>query len=277
MINRRTFIAAGLAVGAMRKLIPAAAFAADDYTTVSYKSGSLNIAAYIYRPPGDGPFPLIVFNHGSRAKHERKSVPFEYMGDLYRAAGYAVLVPERRGYGESDGTTFSEAAGGESGAVFVDRMEEEADDVLAAADYGATLPFVDPERIGVAGYSFGGIVAILAIARNKVFKVALDQAGGSLSWKKSPDLRKAMTAAIGKVKIPVMFMDAKNDATTDSVTTLAAAMQKAGRPLEIKIYPAFTPTRNPGDIPAGHLIFSDQGVDIWRQDALRFFNKVLQA
>ncbi len=277
MMNRRTFVAAALAAGAARNLMSGAAFAADDYTTVSYPSGSLNIAAYIYQPPGDGPFPLIVFNHGSRSKHERKSVPFEYMGDLYRTAGYAVLVPERRGYGTSDGPTFSEAAGGKGGAAFVDRMELEADDVLAAADYGATLPFVDPERIGVAGYSFGGIVTMLAIARNKVFKVALDQAGGSLSWKGSPELRKAMTAAVGKVRIPVMFMDSKNDATTDSVTTLAAAMQKAGRPHEIKVYPAFTPTSNPGNIAPGHLIFSEQGVDIWRQDALTFLNKVLQA
>jgi len=277
MMNRRTFIAAGLAAGAMGKLIPATAFAADDYTTVSYLSGSLNIAAYTYQPPGPGPFPLIIFNHGSRAKHERKSVPFECMGDLYRAAGYAVIVPERRGYGTSDGPTFSDAAGGESGAAFVDRMEQEAADVLAAADYGAKLPFVDSERIGVAGYSFGGIVTVLAIARNRVFKVALDQAGGSLSWKHSADLRKAMTAAIGKVKIPVMFMDAKNDATTDSVTTLAAVMQKAKKPHEIKIYPAFKPTSNPGNIAPGHLIFSDQGVDIWKQDAVTFLNKVLQA
>ena len=275
MMNRRTFVAAGLAVGPLRKLTFTTAFAADDYTTVTYPSGSLNIAAYIYQPPGDGPFPLIVFNHGSRSKHERKSVPFEYMGDLYRTAGYAVLVPERRGYGTSDGPTFSDAVAG--GEAFVDRMEQEADDVLAAADYGATLPFVDPKRIGVAGWSFGGIVTMFAIAKNKVFKVALDQAGGSLSWKGNAPLRKAMTAAVGKINIPVMFMDAKNDATTDSVTTLAAAMQKAGRPHEIKIYPAFTPTSNPGNIAPGHLIFSDQGVDIWRQDALTFFNKVLQA
>ena len=156
-------------------------------------------------------------------------------------------------------------------------MEQEADDVLAAADYAATLPFIDPKRIGIAGWSFGGIVTMFAIARSKVFKAALDQAGGSLSWKRSADLRKAMLAAVGKVQIPVMFMDAKNDATNDSVNTLAAAMQKAGRPHEIRIYPAFTPSRNPGNIAPGHLIFSDQGADIWRQDAVTFFDRWLQA
>ena len=64
MMNRRTFIAAGVSAGVMR--IPGVAFAADDYATVSYPSGELKIAAYLYQPPGAGPFPLIVFNHGSR-------------------------------------------------------------------------------------------------------------------------------------------------------------------------------------------------------------------
>ena len=275
MMNRRTFVAAGIATGVMQKLVPATAFAADDYTTVTYPSGKLNIEAYIYQPPGPGPFPLIIFNHGSRSGNERKSMPFKYMGDLYRAAGYAVLVPERRGYGTSDGETFSEAKAAK-GPALVDRMELEADDVIAAADYAATLPFVDANRIGIAGYSLGGIATMFTIARSKAFKVALDQAGGSLSWKGNPSLRKAMTAAAGKVKIPIMFMDSDNDATTDSVTTLAAAMQKAKQPHEIKVYPAFTPTKNPNHIPPGHLIFSAQGVDIWGQDAVNFFNRVLQ-
>ena len=276
MMNRRTFVAAGIATGVMQKLVPATAFAADDYTTVTYPSGKLNIEAYIYQPPGPGPFPLIIFNHGSRSGKERKSTPFEYMGDLYRAAGYVVLVPERRGYGTSDGETFSEANAAK-GPALVDRMELEADDVIAAADYAATLPYVDAKRIGIAGYSLGGIATMFAIARSKAFKVALDQAGGSLSWKGNPSLRAAMANAAGKVTIPIMFMDSENDATTDSVTTLAAAMKKAKQPHEIKVYPAFTPTKNPKHIAPGHLIFSSQGVDIWGQDAVTFFNRVLQA
>ena len=35
------------------------------YTEVFYASGTFRIQAYLYRPPGDGPFPLIIYNHGS--------------------------------------------------------------------------------------------------------------------------------------------------------------------------------------------------------------------
>src|SRR5262245_16846073 len=67
------------------------------YTEVFYPSGSLRIQAYLYKPDGDGPFPVVIYNHGSRAGRERYSVPFEFIGRLLTQAGYAVLVPERRG------------------------------------------------------------------------------------------------------------------------------------------------------------------------------------
>ena len=65
------------------------------YTEVFYPSGTFRIQAYLYRPSGDGPFPLIIYNHGSRAGHEHESRPFSYIGNLMLQNRYAVLVPER--------------------------------------------------------------------------------------------------------------------------------------------------------------------------------------
>src|SRR6266404_9994277 len=62
------------------------------YTEVFYPSGPLRIQAYLYRPPGNGPFPLVIYNHGSRNGRERQSVPFEYIGRMLTRAGYVVLV-----------------------------------------------------------------------------------------------------------------------------------------------------------------------------------------
>src|SRR6476469_2331010 len=73
------------------------------YTTIFYKSGALRIEAYLYKPTGAGPFPVIVYNHGTRDGQDRTEQPFPFIGRLLTAAGYAVLVPERRGYGKSDG------------------------------------------------------------------------------------------------------------------------------------------------------------------------------
>jgi len=52
------------------------------YVEVLYPSGGLRIQAYLYRPAGDGPFPAVIYNHGSRSGRERQSAPFEHIGRL---------------------------------------------------------------------------------------------------------------------------------------------------------------------------------------------------
>ena len=88
------------------------------YTEVFYPSGIFRIQAYLYRPSGDGPFPLIIYNHGSRAGHEHESLPFSYIGNLMLQNRCAVLVPERRGYGRSDGSTSTDEVGQDRGPRF---------------------------------------------------------------------------------------------------------------------------------------------------------------
>jgi hypothetical protein len=41
--------------------------------TTFYPSGKFKIEAYVYKPEGTGPFPVVIYNHGSRAGHERES------------------------------------------------------------------------------------------------------------------------------------------------------------------------------------------------------------
>ena len=70
------------------------------------------MAGYAFRAisisDGSGPFPTLIYNHGSRAGFERRPSPWVRLAGLYGAAGYALLVPERRGYGRSDGPASSE-------------------------------------------------------------------------------------------------------------------------------------------------------------------------
>ena len=245
------------------------------YTEVFYTSGQLRIQAYLYQPPGKGPFPLVIYNHGSRADRERISVPFPYVGRTLMEAGYAVLVPERRGYGRSDGPTFSEQVGQDSGPQFVSRLQAETDDVLAAVDFLKTVPFVDQSRLGIMGWSLGGIVTMFAVSRSDVFRAAVNQAGGALMWGRSAALREALLAAASQAHTPVLLMVAQNDRTTASVSMLASPLQARNPATQLIIYPPFTPSRNPGNIAPGHLIFSDQGSTIWEHDVQIFFTKWL--
>ena len=243
------------------------------YETVFYKNGNLNIEAYLYKPEGNGPFPVVIYNHGSRQGSERTEVPFAYVGNMLAKNGYAVLVPERRGYGKSDGQTWSQAVSGESGAKFISRLKAEATDVAAGIDYLRTVPFTDLRRMAIMGWSLGGIVSIFTASQHDDFKVLIDQAGGALSWKHSPDLQSALPQAARQVKAPSLCMDAENDATTDAVTTVGRTIRNAGVVEKTIIYPAFTPSSDPSNTPPGHLIFSAQGMSIWQNDVLSFLGQ----
>lgn len=245
------------------------------YTEVFYRSGSLRIQAYLYKPAGAGPFPAVIYNHGSRAENERRSVPWIRIARVYMDAGFAVLVPERRGYGTSDGPTFRDEVGRDVDLLFMHRLRDEADDVIAAAAYLKTVPLVDAGRIGVAGHSFGGIVTVLAAARSDAFKAAVDLAGGSLTWGRSPALRRALVDAVEHTHGPILLMVAKNDRTTDAITTLDEAMTAKGLPHEMKIYPPYTPPRH-GSIPDGHQLFMAPGAAIWGGDVTGFLRRYLE-
>jgi dipeptidyl aminopeptidase/acylaminoacyl peptidase len=103
------------------------------------------------------------------------------VGNLLLQRGFAVLVPERRGYGQSEGLPFYDEVGNNVGARFVGRLEAETGDALAALDFLKTLPWVDQRRIGIMGWSLGGIVSVFAASRSDRFQAAVDQAGGSLN------------------------------------------------------------------------------------------------
>lgn len=240
------------------------------YEEVFYPSGKLRIQAYLYKPQGDGPFPVVIYNHGSRAGRERNSVPFAYVGKMLTSSGYVVLVPERRGYGQSDGQTYSEAVGMDRGTQFVERMREETGDVLAAVEYLKTVPYADTKHIGIMGWSLGGIVTVFAASSSMAFQVAVDQAGASLTWDSSPAIRETMIEAAKHVQIPLLAMDAKNDRTTESVKAVTHELEKRKIPSKLIIYPNYTPPESPGNVAPGHVIFAAPGAHIWEQDLKSF-------
>ena len=77
--------------------------------------------------------PLVVHNQGWRGA-ERTEQPFTWIARALTSAGYAVLVPGRRGYGQSGGRTFTEEVGDDRAAAFNSRLQAETDDALAAVD-----------------------------------------------------------------------------------------------------------------------------------------------
>lgn len=245
-----------------------------NYETVFYPSGKLKIEAYLFKPEGAGPFPVVIYNHGSRPGHEREERPFAYVGEMLARDGYIVVVPERRGYGKSDGPTFGETVGEDRGPRFVDRVQEETGDMLAAVELVKTLPYADANRVGVMGWSFGGIISVFAASRSSALRAVVDQAGGALTWDHSPAMQAALKGAAGKIGIPLLGMVAKNDRTTESVKEVVREAEKHGGVTKLIVYPPFAPNEAGGVAP-GHMIFGKEGWRIWEADLKEFLEKYL--
>jgi dienelactone hydrolase len=276
-MSRRRVVTGVAATGLLPLLAPKVSPAQQlPYTEISYPSSGLRIQGYFHQPAGAGPFPILIYNHGSRAGFERRPVPWVRLAGLYVAAGYAVLVPERRGYGRSEGPAWSEAVGSEIGSVLIQRLQDETDDVLAAVDYLRSVPSADISRLGIVGWSLGGIVTLFAISRRRGFRAAVDQAGGVLMWRRSPALQAALRQAARDATCAVLLMDAQNDAAPEAIPTLSQVMDAAGLPHRLMMYPPFTPIAQEAAVAPGHLLFSPEGLAIWGRDTIAFLDTYLR-
>jgi dienelactone hydrolase len=117
------------------------------------------IEVTVYRPAGDGPFPIAVLSHGSpRTASDRKRggrVRFESQARAFTAMGFLVVVPTRRGYGDSEGE-WAEGYGSCSSPDYYTAGLESARDIAAAVAAAKALPGADAGRVLLVGQSAGG-------------------------------------------------------------------------------------------------------------------------
>jgi len=225
----------------------------------------------VYTPAGRGPFRAILYNHGSEQKPGRKPE----LGRFFSDNGYVFFVPHRRSHGRSprDPEVDTLYNSGANGVVALQELHLQ--DQLAALDYLKRLPGVDPQKIALAGCSYGGIQTVLALeagADGKAsFRAAIDFAGGAQTWRHSVALQQRMLAAVGKATVPVMFVQAENDYDLSPSHALAKELGKLGKPHKLVIYPPYG-----ASVRDGHGGFCDRGEAVWGRDVLAFLDTALQ-
>jgi carboxymethylenebutenolidase len=229
---------------------------------VSFKSGGLTLRGFLYKPDGDGPFPAIVFNHGSEALPGWKPD----QASFYVAHGFVLFVPHRRGHGRSTSAGPAEPVG--DGPEVIDALVVQNDDVLGAIAYVAALPYVNPKRIATVGCSYGGIESLLAAERATGIHAAIDFAGGAMRWEHDPALRERMKLAARNARVPVMFVQAENDFSTAPSTVLSEEMRAAKKTTAVKLYPA-----NGTSPMEGHHFCAGGKHPLWGDDVLAFLNQ----
>ncbi len=145
-----------------------------DMEEVQFKSSDgTSIEGFILKPPAFTPelkYPGMLRIHGGPTSQYSKSFSFE--AQLFAAQGYVVIMVNPRG-----STGYGEAF---CKAIFADWGNKDVQDVLAGVDHAIAQGYVDPERLGVGGWSYGGMLTNYVISQTTRFKGAISGAGGGL-------------------------------------------------------------------------------------------------
>ncbi|MBR0852227.1 invasion associated locus B family protein [Bradyrhizobium diazoefficiens] len=247
----------------------------------------LPLLAFVVRPVGDGPFPLVIMNHGiSLGAQERTFFPtieFRAAAQWFANRGYVVVSPVR--YGAS---SLDDKDQGLYGSVFAhvgscDNPNFRGPGLAIATlnewviDYMSKRKFVQPGKVVVVGQSGGGWGSIALASRNPssvqaVITFAAGRGGrvdGKPNNNCAPDKLVAATGEFGRTaRVPMLWIYAENDTYFGPALTrrMHDAFAAAGGNAEYRMLPPFG-----GD---GHfMIDSPDAVPIWSPLVSQFLEK----
>ncbi|HZV86835.1 MAG TPA: S9 family peptidase [Candidatus Binatus sp.] len=233
-------------------LISQLRLAKAEYVHFKSKDGT-SVAGYLYKPvdfDATKKVPTLLRPHGGPVGQYAAS--FDHLAQLFAANGYAVLLPNPRGssgYGEKF-----------CAAIYADWGNKDYQDDVAMVDYALEQGIADPDKLGVGGWSYGGISTDFIIAQTTRFKGAISGAGVALIssfyghdhyqrdyetelgypwehqavWDKiSPFYR------VKSITTPTLFMGGEIDSNVPILGSeqMYQAMKALGRATELVVYP----------------------------------------
>lgn len=196
-------------------------------------------------------YPTILRLHGGPVYQFSR----EFMADwqAYAAAGFAVLAVNPRG---SSGRGFEFAK-----AIYADWGNRDVQDVLAGVDHAVALGVADPQRLGVGGWSYGGILTNYVIAADARFQAAVSGAGATNTFASygfdqytreyeaelgtpwdNPDAYARVSRPFlqaGRIATPTLFQCAERDFNVPCLGAMQMyqALRSRGVPTQLVVYP----------------------------------------
>jgi len=223
-----------------------------DYVHFKSKDGTA-VAGYLYKPldytPGKR-VPTLLNPHGGPVGQYSDS--FYHLAQLYAANGYAVLLPNPRG-SSGYGQKFC-------AAIYADWGNKDYQDDVAMVDYAVARGIADPDKLGVGGWSYGGISTDFIIAQTNRFKAAISGAGVALvasfyghdHYQRDYDIelghpwenkavwdRISPFYRVASITTPTLFMGGDIDWNVPILGSeqMYQAMKTLGRTTELVVYP----------------------------------------
>ncbi|WP_323493727.1 MULTISPECIES: prolyl oligopeptidase family serine peptidase [unclassified Undibacterium] len=220
-----------------------------------------------FKPDGDGPFPILILNHGRSGTNRAEPPRFRYTQQVryFVQRGFAVFVPTRIGYGEMGVSPDPEESGSCNRKNYAPMAEAASAEILEVLAYAKKQSYVDSSLVLIVGQSVGGYSTVATVAKNPSGLIAaINFAGGSggdpVTHPGEPcegyKLEK-MYASFGETsKAPMLWIYTENDQYFSPTYSRAwhAAFVKAGGKADYKLLPSFGKD--------GHSLFA-AGIKIW--------------
>jgi dienelactone hydrolase len=220
---------------------------------IAFPAAKVEMRTLVFRPPGGGPFPLAVINHGSTQNAEsRARLPMQEFDALTAwlvRHGYAVAIPERPGHGRTGGPYLEDQQGCEE-AEYRNSGLATASSIEVAISYLTTQPFVRKNSVVVIGQSAGGWGALALASRNPTGVKAVINFGGGRGGHSydrpnnncAPDRLIAALREFGSsARIPTLWIYTENDSyfPPNLSKRMAEEFGLAGGNVEYHLLPSF--------------------------------------
>ena len=224
----------------------------EDFTSKS-KDGTV-VNSLLTKPAGfksGQKYPLLLLIHGGPNGQDEHSFSFDH--ELFAAQGYVVLAVNYRG-SSGRGSAFQKA-------IYGDWCHKEVIDLIGAVDEAIRVGVADPERLGLGGWSYGGILTDATIAVDQRFKAGVSGAGSSLQltmygtdqyilqyeqelgppWKGLEPWLKVSAAFLhaDRIKTPTLFMCGEKDFNVPIAGSeqMYQALKSRGIDTQLVVYP----------------------------------------
>jgi len=247
------------------------AFDLDEQIVMIPKSGlfSVKLETTLYKPQGNGPFPLAIINHGKAAGNPKLQSRYRPLPAVsyFLQRGYAVAVPMRQGFSNSGGNYFNPECDLEKNGY------GQAEDVAAVLDHLSAQPYVNKNNVLVLGQSHGGLTTLAFGAQNRPGVLGLINFAGGLrqqncaGWESG--LVQAASAYAKQTRVPSLWFYGENDSYFSPATysSMYQRYTEAGGQARLIAFGKF-------GTDAHGMFGSRRGESIWQPEVTKFLDEL---
>lgn len=227
---------------------------------------TIELETSLFRPQGEGPFPLVLINHGKAPGEPRFQGRARYLVAVRELVqrGYAVVVPMRQGFSKSGGSYIGAGCNVESNG------HVQAEDVQATLQHYAQRPDIDASRVIVFGQSHGGLTTLAFGTLNLPNVVGLVNFAGGLRQDGCVGWEQNLARAFGNygraTRVPSLWFYGDNDSfwSVPVWTEMHRQYTQAGPAVRLVAFGSF------GNDAHG-LFAARAGVPLWLPEVRKLF------